>query len=256
MPLLFTESAGEGPELVLLHGWGLHSGIFEPIRAELIGQFRVTFIDLPGFGHSAAPTEPYSLAMLRDQVLAVAPAQAHYLGWSLGGLVATQIALDAPARVNKLITLCSNPRFLQGPDWPHAMKPEVLDTFTRSLEEDYQATLLRFLAISSMGSATQKEDLKQLKDRLFIHGTPATEALRGGLALLHDADVRSRLPEITLPFLRLYGQLDALVPAKVAADVQALCPASRHHVFRHASHAPFLSHKAEFLAVVKEWLGG
>lgn len=256
MPLLFAETVGEGPELVLLHGWGLHSGIFEPIRAELTRQFRVTFIDLPGFGRSAAPTDPYSLAMLCDQVLAVAPANAHYLGWSLGGLVATQIALDAPERVSKLVTLCSNPRFLQGPDWPHAMKPEVLDTFTRSLEEDYQATLLRFLAISSMGSETQKEDLKQLKERLFVHGTPSTDALRGGLALLHDADVRSRLPEISLPFLRLYGQLDALVPAKVATDVQALCPGSTHHVFRHASHAPFLSHKAEFLAVVKEWLGG
>src|SRR3990167_1523074 len=68
MSLLFAETMGDGPELVLLHGWGLHSGIFEPIRAELTRQFRVTFIDLPGFGQSAAPTEPYSLAMLRDQV--------------------------------------------------------------------------------------------------------------------------------------------------------------------------------------------
>ena len=256
MSLPFAETVGEGPELVLLHGWGLHAGIYEPIRAELTAQFRVTFVDLPGFGRSAGPSEPYSLPMLRDQVLAVAPEKAHYLGWSLGGLVATQIALDAPARVNKLITLCSNPRFLQGEDWPHAMKPEVLDTFTRSLETDYQATLLRCLAISSMGSETQKDDLKQLKERLFIHGTPSTDALRGGLALLHDADVRARLHEIRLPFLRLYGQLDALVPAKVAPDVQALNPASPHHVFKHASHAPFLSHKREFLAVVKEWLNG
>lgn len=256
MPLLFAETVGQGPELVLLHGWGLHSGIFDLIRDELTGQFRVTFVDLPGFGRSAAPAQPYSLALLRDQVLAVAPAKAHYLGWSLGGLVASQIALDAPQRVNKLITLCSNPRFLQAPDWPHAMKPAVLDTFTRSLEEDYQATLLRFIAISSMGSDTQKEDLRQLKERLFVHGVPAAGALRGGLALLHDADIRSRLPEISLPFLRLYGQLDALVPAKVATDVQALLPSSPHRIFKHASHAPFLSHKGEFLAVVKEWLGG
>jgi pimeloyl-[acyl-carrier protein] methyl ester esterase len=145
---------------------------------------------------------------------------------------------------------------LQGDDWPHAMKPAVLDAFTSSLEQDYQATLLRFLAISSMGSKTQKEDLKQLKERLFLHGTPSADALRGGLALLHDADVRARLHEIRLPFLRLYGQLDALVPAKVAPDVQALNPYSSHHIFKHASHAPFLSHKREFLAVVKEWLNG
>lgn len=256
MSLPFAETVGEGPELVLLHGWGLHSGIFDPIRAELTAQFRVTLVDLPGFGHSAAPEGPYSLAQLRDQVLAVAPANAHYLGWSLGGLVATQISLDAPTRVNKLITLCSNPRFLQSADWPHAMKPEVLDTFTRSLEDDYQATLIRFLAISSMGSETQKDDLKMLRERLFSHGTPTAAALRGGLALLHDTDIRSRLHEITLPFLRLYGQLDALVPGKVAADVQKLAPHSAQHVFKHASHAPFLSHKPDFLAMVKEWLGG
>jgi pimeloyl-[acyl-carrier protein] methyl ester esterase len=254
MLLPYHETEGQGPELVLLHGWGMHAGIFDLIRADLTPHYRVTFIDLPGFGRSPIPSVPYSLDLLRDQVLAVAPEKAHYLGWSLGGLVATKIALDRQERVNKLVTLCSNPRFLQGADWPHAMKPEVIDNFTRALEDDYQATLLRFIAISTMGSETQKEDLKALKERLFVHGTPAPGALRGGLALLHDADLRAQLPSLTVPLLRLYGQLDALVPAKVGPDVQALLPSSPHHVFKHASHAPFLSHKREFLDVLNGWL--
>ena len=254
MLLPYHETEGQGSELVLLHGWGMHSGIFDRLRAELTMNYRVTFIDLPGFGRSPIPSEPYSLELLREQVLAVAPKNAHYLGWSLGGLVATRIALDAPTRVNTLVTLCSNPKFLHGADWPHAMKPAVLDNFTTMLEQDYRTTLLRFLAISTLGSETQKEDLKALKERLFIHGTPAPAALRGGLKLLHDADLRVPLTRLEVPLLRLYGQLDALVPAKVAADVQFLLPHSTHHIFKHASHAPFLSHKREFLEVLNGWL--
>ncbi|GAA4344171.1 pimeloyl-ACP methyl ester esterase BioH [Kangiella taiwanensis] len=250
----FVETIGQGPDLVLLHGWGLHSGIWELITEQLSQNYTLHLIDLPGFGRSPLPSGDYSIDLLTEQVLKVTPEKAHYLGWSMGGLVATNIAVNHPDRVESLITVSSSPRFVQTDDWQHAMKPNIMDSFCRYLEEDYQGTIIRFLAIQAIGSETQKEDIRRLRDTVFIHGMPASKALREGLNLLNDVDLRDHLKDISVPFLRLYGRLDSLVPAKAANDIQQLAPHSKHHVFPKASHAPFLSHTNQFVEKVKEFL--
>lgn len=250
----FVETIGQGPDLVLLHGWGLHSGIWELITEQLSQNYTLHLIDLPGFGRSPLPSGDYSIDLLTEQVLKVTPEKAHYLGWSMGGLVATNIAVNHSDRVESLITVSSSPRFVQTDDWQHAMKSNIMDSFCRYLEEDYQGTIIRFLAIQAIGSETQKEDIRRLRDTVFIHGMPASKALREGLNLLNDVDLRDQLKDISVPFLRLYGRLDSLVPAKAANDIQQLAPQSEHHVFPKASHAPFLSHTNQFVEKVKEFL--
>lgn len=250
----YIETVGQGPDLVLLHGWGLHSGIWELITKQLSQHYTLHLIDLPGFGRSPLPGGDYSIELLTEQVLKVAPEKAHYLGWSMGGLVATNIAISHPQRVESLITVSSSPRFVQADDWQHAMKPNIMDSFCRYLEEDYQGTIIRFLAIQAIGSETQKEDIRRLRDTVFIHGMPASRALREGLNLLNDVDLREQMNAISVPFLRLYGRLDSLVPAKAAEEVGQLVPHSEHHVFPKASHAPFLSHTEQFVEKVREFL--
>lgn len=250
----YFETCGEGPDLVLLHGWGLHSGIWETLVDDLSRQFRLTLIDLPGFGRSPLPNQDYDMALLVEQILAVAPERAHYLGWSLGGLVTTAIASRHPDRVERLITVASNPRFVQGDDWPEAMAPTLMDSFCRFLEEDYEGTLIRFLAIQCMGSATQKDDIRRLKETVFMHGQPAKKALRGGLRILGSVDLRDEFSKLQQPLLRIYGRLDSLVPGKAADAIHELRPDSEQVTFRKAAHAPFLSHRQEFVDAVSEFL--
>ena len=250
----YFEQFGQGPDLVLLHGWGIHGGIFEHLYEYLEPHFRVTNIDLPGFGRSPVPNANYQVALLQEQILSVAPEQAHYVGWSLGGMLATTLALDFPERVNKLVTVASNPTFLVKDEWTYAMKVSVMENFIAMLEEDYEMTLIRFLGIQTLGSETHKEDIKRLKETVFLHGRPAGKALRGGLELLKEMEVRERLKSIEHPFLRMYGKLDGLVPVKVVEQIDALSPASRSYIFPKASHAPFLSHKESFIEVLTEFL--
>lgn len=245
---------GQGPDLVLLHGWGLHGGIFDLLLPELVRHYRVHVIDLPGFGRSGVNNTAYTLAYLADAVSSVMPERAHLLGWSLGGMVATQIARQNPSAVLSLSTVASNVKFSQSEDWIHATRTSVLEGFTQSLAEDYESTLIKFLSIATMGSETQKEDIKCLKASVFIHGLPAPAALRGGLDILRNADQRTDLAHINVPVLRLYGRLDALVPVAVVQDIQALQPDGKFHIFRKASHAPFLSHQQEFVEVLNNFL--
>lgn len=252
----YVETIGNGPDMVLLHGWGLHGGIFAQITPWLATKYRLHMIDLPGFGRSPVPNEDYTMAMLVNSVLDVAPKQAIWLGWSLGGMLAMQLAITQPERVSALISVAASPRFIQGTDWPHAMKPEVLTQFASVLLEDYRGTLIRFLAIQTLGSETQREDIEFLKSQVFQHGEPAPRALRGGLEILRTIDLRPELAQITCPWLRLYGRLDGLVPVKSAEDVQRLAPESKQHIFAKASHAPFISHPDAFLDVVERFLEG
>ncbi|RMH45832.1 MAG: pimeloyl-[acyl-carrier protein] methyl ester esterase [Gammaproteobacteria bacterium] len=250
----FVETIGQGPDVVMLHGWGLHGGIFAQVVPWLSQKYRVHIVDLPGFGRSAVPNQAYTMDMLTSQVLDVAPSQALWLGWSLGGMLAMHVAASHPDKVQGLITVAASPRFIQAPDWPHAMKPEVLDQFAGLLLEDYRGTLIRFLAIQTMGSETQRDDIEFLKTQVFQYGEPAPRALRGGLDILRTTDLRAQIGQITCPWLRLYGRLDGLVPVKSADDVAALAPNSQQHIFAKASHAPFISHPDAFLDVVAPFL--
>ena len=116
---LYVEISGAGRDLILIHGWGMHGGVWAGVVDALSQQFRVHVVDLPGMGHSPA-CAPYTLAQLTDTVAAVLPDRAMMCGWSLGGLVAMQLALSHPGRVERLMLVGATPRFVGGEDWPCA----------------------------------------------------------------------------------------------------------------------------------------
>lgn len=75
---------------------------------------------------------------------------------------------------------------------------------------------------------------------------PSAEALNGGLEILRTVDLRQALVGLPMPFLRLYGRLDGLVPRKIVPLLDKLWPESESILFDKAAHAPFVSHPAAF----------
>jgi len=64
LPGLYVRTLGQGTDLVLVHGWGMHSGIWEDVIEALVDDYRVTYLDLPGYGYSRSATSDYSLESL------------------------------------------------------------------------------------------------------------------------------------------------------------------------------------------------
>ncbi len=192
---LYTRTLGEGPDLVMIHGWGLHGGIFDGIATALSRAWRVTLIDLPGHGRShGTPLDP-DLPRLAAQVARAAPAGAVWLGWSLGGLVAMQHAIDRPEDPSALILVATTPRFVADGSWP-GIALETLQTFTRGLKDDYLSTLRRFLALQVQGCADHTELLRRLRQQMLRYPPPSAETLEAGLTLLAGTDLRPRLARI------------------------------------------------------------
>jgi len=250
---LYTHTTGTGPDLVLIHGWGLHAGIWEHFVPLLVPHFRVTCVDLPGHGRSGWQGEE-SLDAMTEAVLTVTPAAASWLGWSLGGLVATRAALIAPASVTALVTIASTPCFVRKPDWQSAMLPVLLETFAAELAQDYVRTLNRFLALQVRGSDHAGEVLKALRALLLVHGEPNPAGLRAGLEVLHTADLRHSLGDIGCPALLLAGERDTLVPVSAALAASKLIPDAQLEVIKGAGHAPFIAQPEAVAKQVEHFL--
>ncbi|NHX34302.1 pimeloyl-[acyl-carrier protein] methyl ester esterase, partial [Escherichia coli] len=75
---------------------------------------------------------------------------------------------------------------------------------------------------------------------------PTVETLNAGLESLRTEDLRDELKQLPIPFLRIYGYLDGLVPRKIVPILDELYPNSPSVIMRNSAHAPFISHPDEF----------
>lgn len=235
------EIVGKGEPLVLLHGWGWSNLIWKPLISLISSRYTLYAIDLPGFGKSPMLPMDYSLENISQSILDKVPDNAIWLGWSLGGLIAWWIAIHFPARVKRLITVASSPRFLQDGDWP-GMSPDVLEKFCHSLHENQEKTLQHFLHLQLRGSSST---LASEVENLLTPAHPG--ALKAGLELLKETDLRHDLNKITCPTTHIFGEIDTIVPASIANALQTLAPLSQCHVIKRCGHLPFLSKPFDFI---------
>lgn len=244
---LFHRQQGSGPDLALLHGWGMHGGLFHELGEHLQARYQVHTIDLPGHGRSGPTPGGFTLASLADTMLNALPTPVTVVAWSLGGIVALRMALQAPKQVTRLVLICSTPQFFQSGDWPQGMAAGVLDSFATQLDQDYQETVRHFLALSALGSPGMRDQLRQLRETLFKPGAPDPAALRSGLNILAGESVLAQLDRIKAPVDFIMGGRDRIVHPDCGREAAARLADGRCEVISEASHLPFISHQKEFL---------
>lgn len=271
--MLHIEVTGQGEPLVMLHGWGMHGGIWGDVVAQLAQSFTVHNVDLPGHGFSgkretengkfsplplagggSGEIAPFSLDSVVSKLSAQFDGSLNLLGWSLGGLIAQRWAARAPQQIRRLILVTSTPCFTARADWAYGMPQETLALFAADLEKNHALTLRRFLALQLRGSEQERELLGLLRDKLFSRGEPQLAALRAGLDMLRDTDLRPLLPGIEQPTLVIAGECDRLTPPSASRYLARTLPNARVVEITGAAHVPFLSHSEIFVRQVKDFL--
>ena len=242
---LYCNTAGQGSDLVLLHGWGMNSAVWQELLPWLQGNYRLHCIDLPGHGASPEVRGPEVLEAWLDALDSVLPEQFHLCGWSLGGVLGLAVRKRWPQRVKRLVLLTASPKFLQSQNWP-GLTAAQLDQFADGLAGGVAATLSQFIALQFLGAVDSRPLQRQLRQALNAQGTASEQGLRQGLQLLRQLDLRDACSDCAV----LLGGRDKLVPATVKKAMQALGDSPVIALWPEAAHAPHLlapARVAEFI---------
>ncbi|MEJ2471584.1 MAG: alpha/beta fold hydrolase [Desulfuromonadales bacterium] len=250
--------AGQGRPVVLLHGWSTSAAAFGELADLLQDSCHVLIPDLPGHGHSSPAPINDSLGLAA--VLAawlqtvVSGIEVTLVGWSLGGMVALEMAAAGHLPLHRLVLIASTPRFTNAADWPHGLPATQVRALSRNLARRFEATLGEFFALTFAGEKLSPETLRRIRNRA-VHNSPLPDrdAASALLKFLATQDQRHLLPRITLPTLVLHGEEDRITPPGAGQALAERLPDSMFIGFAGLGHAPFLSSPQDVAVALREF---
>lgn len=233
--------------LILLPGWGLGSSPMQPLADALRGldpRLHVEIEPLPQLSSS-------NPADWLDELDANLPQDAWLGGWSLGGMLAAELAARRGERCSGLLTLASNLRFVAEPSWPDAMAADTFAAFRQGCAMDAAITLKRFSLLCAQGAADARALSRQL-----LSAAPQLEpsVLLAGLDILAALDTRVALQAFVGPQLHLFAGQDALVPENTAQALLTLLPDVEIGLIDGVGHAFALERPHEIAMAIQAFL--
>jgi len=235
---LHYERAGAGPPLLLIQGMGgtqLSWG--EPFLAPLRQSFDCVSFDNRGIGRSAAVAEPFAIGQLAADALALLDLleieSAHVLGISMGGMVAQELALAAPARVRSLTLGCT---YCGGPG-SQLMDPEDFAPLVEAVASGDRDRVLRASWEVNLSPGFRAEESRYAEFAEMAAGAPVSrEILALQLQAIYNHDTNDRLPGIELPTLVVHGTVDRVLGVANGRQIASLIPDSRLEIFDEVGH--------------------
>lgn len=236
-PGLHWESHGDGPPVLLIMGLGLSGGAWWRTVPVLSRRFRVITFDNRGVGRSRSSTYAYTTEALADDAVSVLDAagveSAHVYGISLGGMVAQQLALRHPRRVDSLVLGATHP------GGPRAVTPdgEVLDFFCRrpdlpQEEAAWASVPYNYGPICRRRHGSRiAEDIAQRLAHPF-----SADAYRAQLYAAGLHNCLGRLSRIQVPTMIVHGRHDRLIPVENAELMAARLPHAELVILEHSGH--------------------
>jgi malonyl-CoA O-methyltransferase len=210
----------------------------------------VISLDLPGFGNAPALPE-FTLDAVLEKLATQLPPSCVLVGWSLGGMLAMQMAARLPQQVKAIVTIAANLKFVASSDYPAALAPAINNQFARSFESDPQAALKLFGGLLAQGDAQERQLLKSLRQQLPAQMNSNWGQALGVLAALDNRDLFINLQQ---PGMHLLGEKDALVPAAAVETMRQLNPQQQVELLPETAHAIHWSQPELFVKKLRHFL--
>ena len=233
---------GQGPQVLLLHGWGGAIESFAPVLDDLHRSYTVAAFDLPGFGQSSLPPSTWGSADYARLTLKIMDRlqmdRPHLIGHSFGGQVSIQLAATTPERVGKLVLVCSA---------GIRTRPALATRLKRMA-----ARLGKWLAAHGgwIGERLRAAIYRRVQSQDYANAGP----LRPTLVRVISEDLAPSLPLIRSPTLLVWGAQDRAVPLAAAQVMARLIPDAQLVVFENAGHFAYLDQFDRFRLLVGRFL--
>lgn len=235
--------AGDGPAVVVLHGWGGRIESMAPVLACLGEGFRVLALDLPGFGHAPAPEgvwgTPDYAAFVRDVLAGAGVDRAHFVGHSFGAKTSLYLAASPGRLVDKLVVVGS---------------PGLRSSPTMRVRVKRAAGRTARLAgsLGPPGRALRQAIYARIASQDYKDAGP----LRPILVKVVNEDFEGLLPQVGSSTLLVWGSNDDAVPVAQARAMERLIPDAGLVLFEGAGHFAYLDEPDRFCKIVRHFLGG
>jgi non-heme chloroperoxidase len=247
------DRAGAGPTVLLVHGWLGNRTFWERQVAALRDRFTVVTVDLRGHGESSPPRTGYTIggmaADLEQLVRAIGAPRVAVVGWSMGGMIAQELARRLGDRVTSLVLVGTTAGALTDATNPHAQL-ELAEQIRKGVAEDFRA-FVRTFAASLFRAGAASPLLAWATGQM--QRTPPHVA-QACLESVLSADLRDKLPSVKAPTLVVHGRHDALFPLAMAEEIKKGIRGAELAVFEESGHSPGLEEPERFNEVVGAFL--
>jgi pimeloyl-ACP methyl ester carboxylesterase len=244
---LAWEAAGDGAPVLLCLGLGYDRRGWGPVEDVLAERFRVVTFDNRGVGESDSPPGPYSIELMADDALAVLDdagvGQVHLVGTSLGGMVAQELALRSPERIETLVLASTTPGGRDG----YPMPQRSVELFS-AFADDPSTTNLRRIVENSL-SARTVATRRELVDEIYRYRLDHRPAMDGWLAQAaagRGFSSLSAIPRLAMPTLIIHGVDDNVVDHRNAELLSRAISDSQMVLLPNAGHLCFWEQPGEF----------
>jgi len=237
--------------LVFLHGWGQSAQIWHGQRQHFSPDWPISMPNLPGHGGTAdAPASEWA-----ETLLASLPEEPSILvGWSLGGMMAMQMAAAFPQRIAGLVLVSTTPCFRSKFGWEHGCPDAVFRNFESGVKENLAKAMSRFFALMLHGDDLTRPEYNAIARAAVDRTHPVSaDGLRQGLSLLGDLDLRDLLNGIKAPCLIMHGDQDAVVPPAAGEYLASHISGAAFEPFEGCGHALFLTQAGKFNQRLEGW---
>lgn len=254
-PSLRVARIGQGEPLLLINGLGANLEMWQPLVRELAEEHAIIAFDLPGTGRSARPRWPLRMAQLAEMVTDLLDElgyeQLDVLGYSLGGIVAQELAHRAPARIRRLVLCATTPGLPSMP--PNPIVTALMLTPARYWNRQLAELILPIIA----GGRTARDPrvLRAGLQKRLVQPPSAT----GYLYQLYAMSGWSSHPwirQVRHPALVMHGDRDPVVPLVNGRYLADALPHGRLHVVDGAGHLFLLDEPHSVAPALSEFLAG
>jgi len=246
-----SEVNRDKPCLAFVPGWGQSSKVWFSQIPRFSPGYSVRAINFPG--HAGLPEAP--AGQWPDRLLQQCPNRpVIMIGWSLGGMLALQLALRYRSRISGLVLVSATPCFCKKEGWEHGCEDAVFEEFKQGVAMHSIKIMSRFFALMFHGDALPRPAYNRLARAVVNRKHPPTrKALETGLEILSNLDLREDLDNIHLPCLVLHGENDTVVPLAAGQALAAGIPDACFLGFPDCGHAPFLTQADRFNHILEDW---
>jgi pimeloyl-ACP methyl ester carboxylesterase len=251
---IYYESLGAGPPLLLIEGIPATVPDWYPFASHLARDFKVVLFDNRGSGRSDRPEEWYTISLMASDAAALLDnlgiSRANVFGVSMGGMIAQELAINFPEKVDRLVLGCTH---CGGPD---VIRPTALVDEAFALETEDWAERMRKLAPFAFSERFGKDRPEALAEFIAKKNLDAQPyfAYRRQIGAVIRHDSRQRLARITAPTLVLTGTADAVIPSQNSQVLHEKIPNSEIAMIEGAGHLFFVEQPEQTLQVLKSFL--